>query len=238
MGLRAFLLTLAVVALLGHSLEARSQALGVNPSAGPSDIGNPSSINPAARPSDIGNSSAMNPAAAASQVSPAITPGRPAVSLPGATRQRIRLAPQGAERPDRHEDREERRRAAEVAPACKANKAKVGGWQELREYLATCWKPPEGTAGSSVTLRFAISSRGELRGPPLISATNVSPEAMAAQYRTAATAILGQCLPVCPTDDFGPTLHESPIHLRLVNDAPFPSRNLGPWMTIFARSVP
>jgi hypothetical protein len=123
-----------------------------------------------------------------------------------------------------------------VAPACKANTAKVGNWQELREHLTTCWAVPEGTAGSSVTLCFGISSFGELRGSPLVTATKVKPKEMAGNYRKAAIAVLEQCLPVCPTDDFGPALHESTMHLRLVNDAPFPSRNLGPWMTIFARS--
>ena len=102
-----------------------------------------------------------------------------------------------------------------MAPACKANKFKVGNWQELREHLATCWEVPEGTAGSSVTLRFGISSLGELRGRPLITATNVRRKEMAAKYRKAATAVLEQCLPVCPIEDFGATLHESTMHLRL-----------------------
>ena len=39
---------------------------------------------------------------------------------------------------------------------------------------------------------------------------------------------------VCPTSAFGESLHNTILHLRLVNDAPFPSRNLGPWMRIFA----
>ena len=59
---------------------------------------------------------------------------------------------------------------------------------------------------------------------------------MAQSYRQAGTAVLERCLPVCPTEDFRAMMHENTMHLRLVNDAPFPSRNLGPWMTIFARS--
>src|SRR5215210_3622875 len=236
MRLGASSLASAVILIFGQSFEARSQPLGVNPSAAPSDIGNPSSINPAARSSDIGNPSAINPAAAASQVSPSLGPGRPAVTVPRAASQRIGRPPRLAGPPDRQRDRGERRRAAQVAPACKAKKVKVGGWKELREHLATCWQVPEGTAGSSVTLRFGISSLGELRGRPLITATSVRPNEMAAKYRKAATAVLDQCLPVCPTEDFGATLHESTMHLRLVSDAPFPSGNLGPWMTIFARA--
>src|SRR5918998_4921387 len=120
--------------------------------------------------------------------------------------------------------------------ACKAGRAKVGNWHALREHLATCWTIPAGTEVSSVTLRFGISAAGELRGSPLITATNVKPKETAAAYRKAATAVLEQCLPVCPTEDFGSVMGESTMHLRLVNDAPFPSRNLGPWMTIFGRS--
>ena len=80
MRLGASSLASAVVLLFGQSFEARSQPLGVNPSAAPSDIGNPSSINPAARPSDIGNPSALNPAATASQASPSLSPSRPAIT--------------------------------------------------------------------------------------------------------------------------------------------------------------
>ena len=87
-----------------------------------------------------------------------------------------------------------------------------------------------------MTFHFGISAAGQLRGPLLITATNVKPKEMAATYRKAATAVLQQCLPVCPVEDFGAMIGESTLHLRLVNDAPSPSRNLGPWMTIFARS--
>ena len=104
MRLGASSLASAVVLLFGQSFEARSQPLGVNPSAAPSDIGNPSSINPAARPSDIGNPSALNPAAAASQASPSLSPSRPANTVPRAARQRIAPPPRRAERPDRQKD--------------------------------------------------------------------------------------------------------------------------------------
>src|SRR5215213_3523632 len=120
MRLGASSLALAGVLLFGHPFEARSQALGVNPSAAPSDIGNPSSINPAARSSDIRNPSAINPAAAASQVSPSFSPGVPALTVPRTARQRIAPAPRRAERPDRKQDRGERSRASEAVPACKA----------------------------------------------------------------------------------------------------------------------
>ena len=87
-----------------------------------------------------------------------------------------------------------------------------------------------------MTLRFAISSAGELRGPPMTTATSVVPSEMSARYKDAARVALDACLPVCPVAGFGAVLHENTLHLRLVNDAPFPSRNLGPWMTIFARA--
>src|SRR5215204_5900661 len=90
MRLGASSLASAVVLLFGQSFEARSQPLGVNPSAAPSDLGNPSSINPSARPSDIGNPSAINPSAAASQPLPSTTPGR-SINVPRL--QRLRSAP-------------------------------------------------------------------------------------------------------------------------------------------------
>jgi hypothetical protein len=111
----------------------------------------------------------------------------------------------------------------------------IDTWQELRQHLASCWTMPAGTVGSSIMLRFMISSVGELRGPPMVTATNVVPKEMSARYREAALAVLQKCLPVRPTAEFGTVLHDTLLNLRLVNDAPFPSRNLGPWMTIFAR---
>ena len=232
--MEAFPLVAAILLLLALG-EARSQPLGANPSAAPSDIGNPSSINPSARPSDIGNPSAINPSAAASQPLPATVPGR-LINIPRS--QRLRPAPihRDVERDDVRKQRSAKAPPAEEAPSCTSGKTKVGNWQALREHLATCWNIPEGTEGSSVTLRFGISAAGELRGPPLITATNTKPKEMAAVYRKAATAVLEQCLPVCPIEDFGSVMGESTMHLRLVNDTPVPSRNLGPWMTIFARS--
>jgi hypothetical protein len=223
---------LVVLGLAGH---ARSQPLGANPSAAPSDIGNPSSINPSARPSDIGNPSAINPSAAASQPSPSSVPGR-STNIPRSSRLRPSPIQQDVEREEVRKQRSAKVPPAEEAASCKAGKVKVGNWRTLREHLATCWNIPDGTEGSSVTLRFGISAAGELRGPPLVTATNVRPKEMADAYRKAATAVLEQCLPVCPIHDFGATMGESTMHLRLVNDTPFPSRNLGAWMTIFARS--
>jgi hypothetical protein len=104
----------------------------------------------------------------------------------------------------------------------------------LRAHLATCWTVPADTVGSSVVLRFMISAVGELRGPPMITATNVVPKDMSARYRETALAVLQKCLPVRPTPEFGAIVNDTVLHLRLVNDAPFPSRNLGPWMTVFA----
>jgi hypothetical protein len=60
--------SLAALGMLILSHIAGAQPLGINPSAAPSDLGNPSSINPAARASDVWNPSAINPAAAASQI--------------------------------------------------------------------------------------------------------------------------------------------------------------------------
>src|SRR3954464_11309482 len=65
---RFFLLAVATFGMLNLSHTAGAQPLGINPSAAPSDIGNPSSTNPAARASDVWNPSAINPAEAASQI--------------------------------------------------------------------------------------------------------------------------------------------------------------------------
>src|SRR5215203_2192790 len=186
--------------ILGLCEGPRAQPLAVNPSAAPSEVGNPSSINPVARASDIRNPSSINPAAAASAI--------PQVDRAVAVHRR-------ADRP--------------------YEPGRIDDWQQLRQHLAKCWNVPPRTTGSSVTLRFMISSAGELLGPPMITATNAIPKAMAPIYKDAAVSVLATCLPVRPTAEFGAILHDTVLHLRLVNDAPFASRNLGPWMTIFAK---
>src|SRR5215216_8190382 len=57
---------------------------------------------------------------------------------------------------------------------------------------------------------------------------------LSSRYGETALAVLQKCLPVRPTPEFGAIVHDTVLHLRLVNGAPFPSRNLGPWRTVFA----
>src|SRR6476659_5295456 len=211
------------VMILGLCDGPRAQPLAINPSAAPSEVGNPSSINPAARASDIRNPSSINPAAAASAIpQPGTTPSRPSGgAAPNALPQAAPTA--------------ERALAVHIRADRPYEAGRIDDWQQLRQHLAKCWNVPPGTTGSSVTLRFMISSAGELRGPPMITATNATPKAMAPTYRDAAVSVLATCLPVRPTAEFGAILHNTVLHLRLVNDAPFASRNLGPWMTIFAK---
>ena len=96
--LRCPSLALAAFLMVGASHYAGAQPLGVNPSAAPSNIGNPSSINPAAAASDIRNPSAINPAAAASQIprSSVVSPTRPTQAMPRVARQRIAQPPRRA----------------------------------------------------------------------------------------------------------------------------------------------
>ena|SRR5215218_7729406 len=106
---------------------------------------------------------------------------------------------------------------------CPARRGGIASWEALRRHFAKCWTVPEGTARSSVTLRFMISSVGTLR-PPDDNGDQRAAKGDVECIREAAVAVLGKCLPVCPTSAFGESLHETILHLRLVNDAPFPSR--------------
>jgi hypothetical protein len=74
-----------------------AQALGVNPSAAASDVGNPSSTNPSAAASDVRNPSATNPSAAASQMAQP-TAGSPRATnvAPSVARQRTAAPPRRA----------------------------------------------------------------------------------------------------------------------------------------------
>src|SRR3954462_814836 len=150
------------VMILGLCDGPRAQPLAINPSAAPSEVGTPSSTNPAARASAIRNPSSINPAAAASAIpQPGTTPSRPSGgAAPNAL-------PRAAPTVDRA-----------VAVHRRADRpyepGRIDDWQQLRQHLATCWNVPPGTTGSSVTLRFMISSAGEIPRPPIITVVNVS----------------------------------------------------------------
>ena len=97
-------IALAAFLMVGSGRYAGAQSLGINPSAAPSNIGNPSPINPPARASDIRNPSAINPAAAASQIprSSAVAPTSPAQVMPGRRGSAEGLGRQNEEVEERH----------------------------------------------------------------------------------------------------------------------------------------
>ena len=146
-------LALAAFLMVGSGHYARSQPLGVNPSAAPSAIGNPSSINPAARASDIRNPSAINPAGAASQIprSSAVSPTRPAQAMPRVARQPIAPPPR-------------RGRAVQRTPRGTATATQI----EQRRTTAA----PSRTSTTGQGTRQAPSTEKPKTGDPEIAAAN------------------------------------------------------------------
>src|SRR5262245_27191613 len=45
----------------------------------------------------------------------------------------------------------------------------VDNFGDLSQAILACWRPPAGSEGSEITLRFGLTGRGELRGPPMVT---------------------------------------------------------------------
>ena len=137
-------LTLGVVLLLGHALEARSQPLGAKLSAAPSELA--PELDQSGCPSVRHWQPEFDQSVRSSLSGVALHCTRSTV--PRSPRLRVAPVQRDVEREDKRERRSARAPAAEDIPSCQAGKPKVGNWQALREHVATCWKVPASFSGA------------------------------------------------------------------------------------------
>lgn len=78
-----------------------------------------------------------------------------------------------------------------------------------------CWKPPAGSYGSEVTLRFGLDGKGALRGPPMVTYSRLigSKDLQKAFVVSALQAVAG-CTPVKLSPGFARIVAQRVLTLR------------------------
>ena len=68
----------------------------------------------------------------------------------------------------------------------------------------TCWKPPAGSEGSEITLRFGLTGLGALRGSPMVTYSRlVGSKELQRAFALSALQAVAACTPVKLTGGFG-----------------------------------
>ena len=89
--------------------------------------------------------------------------------------------------------------------------------------IARCWKPPAGSEGSEITLRFGLTHRGELRGVPMVTHSRLAgAAAIRREFALAAIEAVRRCTPLQVTESFGPVLAGRIITVRFRSPAKRP----------------
>lgn len=81
--------------------------------------------------------------------------------------------------------------------------------------LTACWRPPPGSEGSEITIRFSLRRDGSLLGQPRITYSRLSGDAETQRaFVAAALGGLAACLPARITDGLGGTIAGRPLTIR------------------------
>lgn len=96
----------------------------------------------------------------------------------------------------------------------------VTGFAELAKAIFACWKPPSGSQGSEITLRFGLTGRGALRGTPMVTYSRLlGPEDAQRAFALSALRAVADCTPVNLSEAFGPVVAQRVITLRFAAKA-------------------
>jgi hypothetical protein len=107
-----------------------------------------------------------------------------------------------------------------AASSIEARSAPANTLPELWRELSACVKAPSDSAGSELTIVFALKRDGSLFGKPRITHSHLLGDADA-QNAFVANAIgaLSKCLPLSLTDDLGGAIAGRPLSIRIARRA-------------------
>lgn len=98
------------------------------------------------------------------------------------------------------------------------NAVPVENVEQLFQVLYACWKPPAGTAGSEITLRFGLTAKGEVRGKPLATYSVLTGDAETQRaFVAAAILALSQCTPVRMSEQLSRVVASRVLILRFAS---------------------
>ena len=91
----------------------------------------------------------------------------------------------------------------------------VDSFESLAQAVMTCWKPPDGSEGSEITLRFGLTGQGALRGPPMVTYSRlIGSKELQRAFALSAMQAVAECTPVKLTDGFGRIVAQRVLTLR------------------------
>jgi hypothetical protein len=110
--------------------------------------------------------------------------------------------------------------ALPVAAEGQAAKPLVSSAKELGPAISRCWRPPAGTAGWEVTLRFMLTHTGAVRGKPMITYSKIpGPLDLQKQFIAAAIQTVADCTPLNMAETLSRGFGERLIAIRLQSRA-------------------
>ena len=103
-----------------------------------------------------------------------------------------------------------------VASPIEVKSAPANSLPDLWRELSSCVEAPSDSAGSELTIAFALKRVGSLLGKPRITYSHLLGDADA-QHAFVAGAIgaLAKCLPISITDDLGGAIAGRPFSIRI-----------------------
>jgi hypothetical protein len=92
--------------------------------------------------------------------------------------------------------------------------------EELGPAIIACWRPPAGSQGSEITLRFGLNGKGELRGPPMVTYSKLfGSQELQKGFAASAFKAVADCTPVPLTEAFGRVVAGRVLTIRFAQRA-------------------
>jgi hypothetical protein len=91
-----------------------------------------------------------------------------------------------------------------AAANAQSSRPAVNTFEELGPAITACWRPPAGSENSEITLRFGLTGKGALRGPPMVTYSKlVGDPSLQKGFAASAFRAVAECTPVPLTEAFG-----------------------------------
>ena len=96
----------------------------------------------------------------------------------------------------------------------------IDNFASLGAAIMACWKPPAGSEGSELTLRFGLTGQGALRGPPMVTYSKLIGAAdLRKAFVVSALRAVADCTPVKLSEEFGRISAQRVLTVRFTQPA-------------------
>jgi hypothetical protein len=103
--------------------------------------------------------------------------------------------------------------------AAQAPPPPIDNFDALGAAIMSCWKPPAGSEGFEITLRFGLTGQGALRGSPMVTYAKLfGSKELQQAFALSALQAVTNCTPVKLTGRFGPIVAQRVLTLRFARE--------------------